>query len=1078
MATKRVVLSAEIQGLADPLSKLSALDLALQETNQQLRITAKEIQELGKAGQPTEELRVRYDALKKEQFELREATKLLNQEVRTSVREWRKAEYPTGSLQELEAQYSQLRREIRAMSREEREGVTGADAIKRARALKDEIREVSEAFGDTTPNIGNYREAIEKAFQGQGGLIANLRSVTAGILGPAGLVAAFGAAVAGGVALGRFIVDTTREFDALRGSVELLTDASDEQINEVTARVKTLADLYGQDFQQVIVGVNAAQRAFGGDLIDVIDQVEEAVLAGANANDEYFDSLREYPTVVAAAGLSLEQFNRVIVQATQEGIYSDKAIDAIKEGNISLQEQTQATRDAVEAILGPAEADAFFEQINEGTKTTLDGLIELAQRAQEETVSVSERATLVADVFRGAGEDAGAELLRIVSELNDETSGLVDNTSEYVQRQRDLIQSTNRLNLAKSELAENFAAITSGGDSFFNNLKSFGIETLNSFILSIREFGRRIEALQNLNFQGLSASSGLIRQQIVLEDELNQKVEERNKKQEEANKSRAESLKRDFGDLAGDLRAIESALGRSDLTEKQRQFLEGLKEEAELIEQRNQVVRQYRDQLERISQTVEIFGVSQEEALVQRVDAARQAITALLETGLKPTSSQVVALIGDYADLTQQLTELQSIAREDEFIRDLNIKSLQEYNKALREQQRIIEQGRSAGSAAEADATAQTPDFGRQDPSQAIREETEKQTRLLDIQQRFAEVEARETIDKEKELQEELLRIEQDYELRRLQVRLQGLDEYSLEYRETLQQIRDLEKEQNEARKTGFRLTQEEIGGVAIEAASTLASTLATIQRSRQEQERQAQLAEIEEEYERRREAAAGNAAELERIDEQYEKEKSKIEREAAKERKDIAIKEAIIQGALSVIKALPNVALSIAAGLAAAAQLAIIQNQKFAAGGFTGPALGRPDDTGRVPVGIVHANEYVVPQEVVFNPRARPAIEYLEGMRKKRGTTRGVTRRLYAAGGLVADTSGSIPLYSAPAAYTAAGISDEMIERMAEQIAARAYEAVRMGSEQGSKRGTMIGSDESNRRAERDRQAETLRTF
>ena len=48
------------------------------------------------------------------------------------------------------------------------------------------------------------------------------------------------------------------------------------------------------------------------------------------------------------------------------------------------------------------------------------------------------------------------------------------------------------------------------------------------------------------------------------------------------------------------------------------------------------------------------------------------------------------------------------------------------------------------------------------------------------------------------------------------------------------------------------------------------------------------------------------------------------------------------------------------------AAQLALINGQKFAEGGYTGSGMGTPDETGQRPAGIVHEGELVFPKEVV----------------------------------------------------------------------------------------------------------------
>jgi hypothetical protein len=127
---------------------------------------------------------------------------------------------------------------------------------------------------------------------------------------------------------------------------------------------------------------------------------------------------------------------------------------------------------------------------------------------------------------------------------------------------------------------------------------------------------------------------------------------------------------------------------------------------------------------------------------------------------------------------------------------------------------------------------------------------------------------------------------------------------------------------------------------------------------------------------------------------------KNAAEKKAAQWRKAEAITDAIIQGALAVIKALPNVFLSIATGVLAATEIATIAAAKipdepkaevatagFKSGGFTG--YGNENE----PAGIAHRQEYIVPARVVQSPSAKTHIAALESQRL----------RGYASGGYVA---------------------------------------------------------------------------
>lgn len=74
----------------------------------------------------------------------------------------------------------------------------------------------------------------------------------------------------------------------------------------------------------------------------------------------------------------------------------------------------------------------------------------------------------------------------------------------------------------------------------------------------------------------------------------------------------------------------------------------------------------------------------------------------------------------------------------------------------------------------------------------------------------------------------------------------------------------------------------------------------------------------------------------------------------------------------------------AIPAGIRTAVAVAKIFATKFARGGFTGNGKGRPDETGHVPVGIAHANEWYAPPWMVNHPLFSPTIHALESVRQR----------------------------------------------------------------------------------------------
>lgn len=161
-----------------------------------------------------------------------------------------------------------------------------------------------------------------------------------------------------------------------------------------------------------------------------------------------------------------------------------------------------------------------------------------------------------------------------------------------------------------------------------------------------------------------------------------------------------------------------------------------------------------------------------------------------------------------------------------------------------------------------------------------------------------------------------------------------GLGEFRIEHEEkVLNELDLLDLEADNRKRERARQRIEEEKALALDAAQTIANTLFSIEQQRLDIETQEKINALDSEYKKKREAAEGNNALQARLQKEYEKKKAAIEKGAAKERKEISIKEAIIQTALNILRAIGPFA-KIRAAIEGVAQIAIIANQKFAQGG------------------------------------------------------------------------------------------------------------------------------------------------
>lgn len=147
----------------------------------------------------------------------------------------------------------------------------------------------------------------------------------------------------------------------------------------------------------------------------------------------------------------------------------------------------------------------------------------------------------------------------------------------------------------------------------------------------------------------------------------------------------------------------------------------------------------------------------------------------------------------------------------------------------------------------------------------------------------------------------------------------------------------------------------------------------------------------------------------------QYQKELKKLEEEAQAKKKELSLKQFQAQKAMNMMSIVANTATGIMraysdagpiagsvfaaiVGALGAVQLGIVAAQQppsYARGGYT-KGLGFKDESGQEVAGIVHGDEYVVPQWLKKDPEVAQVVEWLEAKRL------GQSPKGYEAGGEV----------------------------------------------------------------------------
>jgi hypothetical protein len=330
-------------------------------------------------------------------------------------------------------------------------------------ALEKQLKEIR-AKGE---KVGDPLKDLPKKTKPAVGALTDLKGAIAGL----GITAVVGAAIVSFAKL-------TEEVNKSRKQVALLTNETGKSLDAITAKVLATSKVFDKDFNEVLRAANAVSKNLGITLPETMDQINDAMSRGLDINGEYLETISEYSPFMKQAGIDFQTFNALIQKQLTDGVFSDKGIDAIKEAVLSIQEMTPVTRDALRAA--GFNTEQLIREIETGAKTYFEVVQEIGTKLEEVT-DPRIRGQILADVFKGAGEDAGEFALTL-----NEVTGAYQKLSPEAQKAKDstdaLLESTEALNTQLIDFSTNTIGIWTQAQTTFNNFATGTLRLINELI--------------------------------------------------------------------------------------------------------------------------------------------------------------------------------------------------------------------------------------------------------------------------------------------------------------------------------------------------------------------------------------------------------------------------------------------------------------------------------------------------------------------------------------------------------------------------------------------------------------------
>ena len=232
----------------------------------------------------------------------------------------------------------------------------------------------------------------------------------------------------------------TKQFTGLTG----------DEMKSVRNEALAVSNTFGLEFTETMQSANTMSKAFGISVSESLKIMQDGLVSGANANGEFLDTIKEYPRYFKEAGLSAEEMVAISTQATKEGIFSDKGLDTIKEGNIRLREMTTATAAALDGI--GISSKQVQKDLQNGSKTTFQVMQEVSNKLKELPQSSAAVGSAIANIFGGPGEDAGLAYIEMLGNIELNMDKVKAKSGDLAKAQEDELNATKELQDAMASL--------------------------------------------------------------------------------------------------------------------------------------------------------------------------------------------------------------------------------------------------------------------------------------------------------------------------------------------------------------------------------------------------------------------------------------------------------------------------------------------------------------------------------------------------------------------------------------------------------------------------------------------------
>lgn len=407
------------------------------------------------------------------------------------------------SLKKIDGAASHLRNQLRLLDLSTEEGRKKFAELKpeydkareaQAQYIK-ELGLTTKAMDDGAGSFAKFKDGLlsgdlESAKEGLSGIKAELTGLVKTSL--AFIATPIGAAIAvlAGFAAGaKAIFDFNEQAEKAAVLIENLSGKTGQVVEDIRIKMQAMTDTFGLSFDQLAGAVdNLVDTGVAKDELEALERIKNGLLTAPDKN-EFIASLESSAVTAKQVGLTLEEVIALKKEIEETGVDPDATFGALQKASDKLAKGTDTLRVSLTDAFGASFTDDILAKIKTGQISTVQALDLIGKKSKEVGLDQTEQAKLSTELFGKAGLAAGGFAV-VVDTV---TGGLKKQKEELNGNQKallDLANANEKLQKAQSELLR----VRDFGE-LWTKIKANAIDTLASIITYVSDLKADIQPL-------------------------------------------------------------------------------------------------------------------------------------------------------------------------------------------------------------------------------------------------------------------------------------------------------------------------------------------------------------------------------------------------------------------------------------------------------------------------------------------------------------------------------------------------------------------------------------------------------